>query len=127
VDPDGCVAEFGKRTKEFMRIMRLLGSLILLGSCRVGDRTITRGADGDQDWARRLTAAVPLGTSADLARATMESNGFSCRVGQESGVDLWCDKTGAQRGLVQRHWRAVFKLERGQVTQAKASTDLLAP
>ena len=100
---------------------------IVLCSCGPADHSITRGADGENDWSRRLAAAVPVGTSADAARSTMERNGFGCRAIAATVADLQCDKTSARRGAVQRRWRALLSVDRGHVTAVRAVTALDAP
>jgi hypothetical protein len=105
----------------------LLVAGIVLGSCGPADHSITRGADGENDWSRRLAAAVPLGTRADSARSTMERNGFACSVMAGSVADLQCDKTSARNGVVQRRWRALLSMNRGQVIAVRAVTALDAP
>jgi len=96
----------------------------LLG-CR--DRSITRGADGEREWSRRLAGAVPLGTPAESAQAIMERNGFQCRAGADSVAYLWCDKMSAKINVVRRRWQAVLNLNRGQVFEVRAFTGLIGP
>ncbi len=97
----------------------------IASACRPGDSTITRGADGDRDWARRLATAVRIGTSADSARGILERNGFTCSAGQDSVAYVQCDKERNRRTVVYRRWRAVLNLDHGRVTAVKASTGLV--
>ena len=108
-----------------------LTSLLVAGtvlcSCGPADHSITRGADGENDWSRRLAAAVPVGTSADSARSTMERNGFACGAIAGTVADLQCDKTSPRRGVVQRRWRALLSADRGRVIAVRAVTALETP
>ena len=58
--------------------MRMSYALVLLLAACAGDRSITHGADGAPEWDRRLQAAIPVGTDAVAARATLEANQFHC-------------------------------------------------
>jgi hypothetical protein len=98
--------------------------LALLLACRPPDRTITRGADGENDWARILAAALPLGTSADSALALMRRNGFACHA---DSVQLQCDKSSTETNIVHRRWQALITLDHGLVTQVHPSTGLIRP
>ena len=99
---------------------------LLLGCSR--DVTITRGADGDSDWRRRAEAAVPVGTTLDIARATMEHNGFRCQTLPTGAEALSCDKLSEARlGLVRRRWQAGFTAVDGRVTAVRTSTGLTGP
>jgi hypothetical protein len=98
-------------------------------ACAPPDGTITRGADGEREWARNLAAAIPLGISGDSAQAVMERNGFRCHTGADSVVYLWCDKySGGRAAVVRRRWQAVLNLDDGRrVFEARASTGLIGP
>jgi hypothetical protein len=102
----------------------LLLPLLLLVACRPRDRTITRGADGENDWARILAAALPLGTSGDSALALMKRNGFDC---QADSVQVRCNKRSTGANIVQRRWQALITLDHGLVTQVHPSTGLIGP
>ena len=99
--------------------------LILLLAC--GDHTITRGADSEQEWGRRLAAVIPLGTRADTAQATMERNGFQCRTSADSVAYIWCDKMSSRFNVVRRRWQADLNLDRGRVFEVRAFTGLIGP
>src|SRR2546426_389057 len=109
--------------RAFLRVAPSV-ALLGLGAC---DRTITHGADGEPEWARRLIGAVPVGTRVDSARSTMERNGFQCSAGTDSVPHLWCDKTSGKHGLVHRRWQAVLNLDRDRVIEVRASTGLVGP
>jgi hypothetical protein len=100
----------------------LAAVLVLAGCAR--DSTITRGADGEKDWNRRLTAAVPIGMPAVAARALMERNGFECRwIPEPRG--LACDKRSERRlAGARRHWQATFAIREGQVIAVRSSTEI---
>ena len=103
----------------------LLCSVIL---CCARDSTMTRGADSESHWRRRLGAAVPIGTGLDDARVTMEANGFQCEAISSGTEALGCEKTSAARlGLVRRRWQAWFTAPDGRVTAVRSATALLQP
>jgi len=110
-----------------MRAFVVIAPSVALLGVAACDRTITRGADGDPEWASRLGTAVPLGTLVDSARSTMERNGFQCNVGADSAPQLWCDKTSGKHGLVHRRWHAVLNLDRDRVIEVRGSTGLVGP
>ena len=96
-------------------------------ACARPDRTITRGADGEPEWSRRLAAAVPRGISADSARSVMQRNGFRCQEGSDSVAYVWCDKL-SDRAIVQRRWQAVINLDsQRRVYEVRGSTGLIGP
>lgn len=103
-------------------------ALITAGfACAGLDRTITRGADGEPEWSRRLAAAVPLGISADSARSVMLRNGFQCQEGADSVAYIWCDKL-ADKAVVKRRWQAVINLDsQRHVYEVRGSTGLIGP
>jgi ketosteroid isomerase-like protein len=108
------------------QLSTLLLCAALLGCAR--DATITRGADSDRHWTRRLEAAVPVGTPLDSARATMERNGFRCESNPTAVEALWCEKTSSARlRAVRRHWQAWFTVVDGRVTAVRCETELRRP
>lgn len=111
------------------RAARLLVVASVLVACAGCDRSITHGAAGKRDWARRLAAAVPVGISADSARALLERNGFQCQAGADSVASLWCEKaSGGRAKIVRRHWQAVLTLDaEHRVAEVRASTGLVGP
>jgi len=110
-----------------MRI-RQVAAVLVCGVivCCARDSTITRGADGDSHWRRRISAADPVGTSLDDARVTMEANGFKCETISSGAEALGCEKTSAARlGVVRRQWQAWFAAADGRVTAVRSATTLL--
>ena len=98
----------------------------LLG-CAAPDRSITRGADGAQDWQRHLSSAVPLGMSEDAVFALMERNGFHCNSQSGSIPSVYCDKVSKNQP-VHRTWQAIVSLDRNhRVTAVRGSTGLIGP
>lgn len=96
-------------------------------SCAAPDRSITRGADGAQDWQRHLSAAIPLGMSEDAVWAVMQRNGFHCNSGSSSIPSVYCDKVSKTQP-VHRRWQAIVSLDRThRVTAVRGSTDLVGP
>jgi hypothetical protein len=106
---------------------RVALTALLFSLLGCGDRSITRGADGEREWSRHLAAAVPLGTPAESAQATMERNGFQCRAGRDSVAYLWCAKMSSTVNVVRRRWQAVLNLDQGRVFEVRASTGLIGP
>ena len=110
--------------------LRKTGTLVVVAAslaCALPDRTITRGADGAPEWARRLTAAIPLGISGDSARSVMVRNGFRCQEGADSAAYIWCDKL-SNKAVVKRRWQAVISLNSQHVVyEVRASTGLIGP
>jgi hypothetical protein len=106
------------------RAFILLPLLLLLVACKPRDRTITRGADGENDWARILAATLPLGTSEDSALALMKRNGFDC---QADSVQVSCNKSSTGANIVHRRWQALVTIDHGLVTQVHPSTGLIGP
>jgi hypothetical protein len=103
-----------------------MSALIVLAAC-TGDRTITRGAKREVDWQRRLASAVPVGTSQEAARRSLEKNGFHCPVAQARDT-LWCDKwSGGRLTVVKRRWQAVLRLDSGRVADVRGTTGLVGP
>ena len=91
------------------------------------DRTITHGADGPADWAKRLSSAIPLGITGDSARAVMVRNGFRCQDGVDSVAYIWCDKESG-KSIVKRRWQAVINLDPlHSVSAVRGSTGLVGP
>ena len=113
------------RTKVMSYLMLYVGIAVV--ACAAPDRTITRDSDGDAAWSRRLAATVPVGMSADYARAIMLRNGFDCHDGADSSAYIWCSKMSGP-GIVQRRWQAVIVLNaEGVVAVSRASTGLIGP
>jgi hypothetical protein len=109
------------------KIVGRLGLLVATVACAASDRSITRGADGESDWSRRLAAAIPLGIPADSARSTMQRNGFDCHDGVDRVAYIWCDKL-SNKPVVKRRWQAVIKLNsRRVVYEVRGSTGLIGP
>jgi hypothetical protein len=93
-----------------------------------GDRSITRGADGSAEWARRLESAVTIGIARDSARAILERSGFRCQTQSSGAASLWCDKeSGGRFAIVRRRWQALLAIEDGHVTAVHATTGLIGP
>jgi hypothetical protein len=104
-----------------------LGTAVAALACAGSDHTITRGADGEQDWSRRLAAAVPLGIPADSARSVMQRNGFRCYDGADSVAYIWCDKS-SDKAVVKRRWQAVINLDSQRVVyEVRGSTGFIGP
>lgn len=104
----------------------LFTSVFVAGCAR--DQTITRGADGQNDWNRRLTAAVPIGMSAVAARALMERNGFQCQFIAKPQRPLWCEKHSDSRlAGIHRRWQATFQVQDEHIVAVRASTGLVRP
>ena len=125
-------ADFGVRPLRAMTNGRVVGLMLLAAmvvACGGCDRSITHGADGEREWARRLAAAVPLSTPADSALVIMKRNGFDCQAGADSAAYLWCEKeSGGRTTIVRRRWRAVLGLDaRQRVFVVRASTGLIGP
>lgn len=95
-------------------------AVLLLGGCRL-DRTITHGADGRQEWDRRLHAAVPVGMEEGAARSLMHRNGFRC---ETRPARLSCDKWSRNRG-VRRRWMADLRVRGGRVTEVRSNTAIV--
>jgi hypothetical protein len=92
------------------------------------DETITRGADGANDWKRRVEAAIPLGISEDSARSVLIRNGFNCRAFDSTDSTVWCDKEpGGRFEIVRRRWQATIHFESGRVNRVESSTGLIGP
>src|SRR5690242_6619256 len=108
-----------------MRILPYAAAATFLASC-ASDHSITEGADGAAEWQRRLANAIPVGTLADSARATMERNGFTCAYGADIAAHVWCDKSSG-RQPVSRRWQAMLMLDSGRVATVKGSTGLVGP
>jgi len=101
--------------------------LFIALACGNRDTSITHGADGQPEWSRRLSAAVPLGISVDSAGRIMESNGFRCREGADSVFYLSCEKLSS-KAVVQRRWQAVLNLDaRRRVYGVRGFTALIRP
>ena len=116
------------RCSGLWRLAPLASAALLAAVGCARDRSITRGADGAHDWERRLADAVPVGTPAGAARATLERNGFRCQAPDSVGAPLWCDKwSRGQFAVVRRRWQAVLELEGERVVAVKATTGLTGP
>jgi len=99
---------------------------VLLGCAR--DATMTRGADSESNWRRRVEAAIPAGTALADAHATMERNGFRCESIATGAEALGCEKVATTRfGVVRRRWQAWFTAVDGRVTGVRSATALLGP
>jgi len=110
-----------------MRTASVTVLLYIALACANRDTSITHGADGQPEWSRRLTAAVPLGIPVDSARRIMEINGFQCREGADSVSSLWCDKRSG-KSIVERRWQAVINLNaQRRVYEVRGSTSLIGP
>ena len=109
-----------------MRSLVTLLAIVVFAAC-ARDQTITRGAEGSHEWQRRLAAAVPLGTSPDSARASLETNGFRCPPAQSRDT-LWCDKwSGGRFAIVRRRWQAVVRFDGGGVADVRGTTGMVGP
>jgi hypothetical protein len=107
--------------------MRMSYALVLLLAACAGDRSITHGADGAPEWDRRLQAAIPVGTDAVAARATLEANQFQCGSADSLG-GFRCDKWSGRRwAVVRRRWYAGIEVRGGRVTAVRSRTDLTGP
>ena len=107
------------------RYMSLIMAALL--GCAAPDRSITRGADGELDWQRHLSSAVPLGMSEDSVIAVMTHNGFRCNSLTDSALSIHCDKMSNSKP-VRRRWQAIVSLDRyHRVTAARGSTGLIGP
>jgi hypothetical protein len=107
------------------RYMSLIVAALL--GCAAPDRSITRGADGAQDWQRHLSSAVPLGMSEDAVFALMQRNGFRCNSQTDNGPSIHCDKMSNSQP-VHRRWQAIVNLDRNhRVAAVRGSTGLIGP
>ena len=102
--------------------------LSLVTACR-HDQSITRGADGGNDWNRHLADAVPVGMSMDSARTVLTSNGFQCSLGTDTARYFRCDKTsGGLLPLARRRWIALLYIDQqNRVSGVRATTGLIGP
>jgi hypothetical protein len=92
------------------------------------DETITRGADGANDWKRRVEAAIPLGISVDSARSVFAHNRFNCGAFEAADSTMWCDKeSGGRFEIVRRRWQATVHFQSGRVNRVESSTGLTGP
>ena len=95
--------------------------------CAAPHRSITRGADGGQDWQRHLSSAVQLGMSEDSVFAVMQRNGFRCNSQTDSSPSIYCDKISNSQPM-HRRWQAIVSLDRNhRVTTVRGSTGLIGP
>ena len=109
---------------KFTNLSGILLCVVLSGCAR--DLTITRGADSESHWRRRIETAVPIGTMMDEARVIMERNGFGCAPSPAGPEALVCEKLSAVRlGLVSRRWQAWFTVADNRVTAVRSSTGLI--
>jgi hypothetical protein len=112
------------------RLSGLLSLLVLCGALLgcTHDTTITRGADSDSHWRRRIAAAIPAGTALETARSTMQGSGFQCEPTPTGAEALACEKVSKTHlGGVRRRWQAWFTAVDGRVTAVRSSTELLGP
>jgi hypothetical protein len=115
---------------ERIMTIRQLSTLLLCGAILgcARDGTITRGADSESHWVRRVGAAVPIGTTLDSARATMQGNAFRCEAIPTGAEALGCEKVSTTRlGVVRRRWQAWFTVVDGRVTAVRSATAVLGP
>lgn len=103
-------------------------SLTLTAACH-RDNSITRGADGDNDWNRRLAAAVPIGMAMDSARTVLTRNGFQCSVGADSVRSFRCEKeSGGRFNFARRRWIAILEVDpQNHVSGLRSSTGMIGP
>jgi hypothetical protein len=87
-----------------------------------GDRTITHGADGANEWDRKLHAAVAVGTPVEDVVMLMQKNGFTCEGLAEGSATLTCQKESS--GAVTRHWQASFDVTDGKVAGIHSDTGI---
>ena len=106
---------------------KILFAVVFVLAC-AQDGTITRGADGANDWKRRVEAAIPLGISVDSARSVLTRNGFNCRPFESADSTVWCDKeSGGRFEIVRRRWQATLHFQSGRVKKVESSTGLTGP
>jgi hypothetical protein len=106
---------------------KLLLAVVFALAC-AHDETITRGADGPNDWKRRVEAAIPLGISVDSTRSVLTRNGFNCRPFESADSTVWCDKeSGGRLEIVRRRWQVTLHFKAGRVNKVESSTDLTGP
>jgi hypothetical protein len=106
---------------------KLLIAVVFALAC-AHDESITRGADGANDWKRRVEAAIPLGISVDSARSVLTSNGFNCRPFDSADSSVWCDKeSGGRFEIVRRRWMTTLRIGSGRVSKVESSTGLTGP
>src|SRR6478672_7938551 len=87
--------------------------IVTLVECRRRDESITRGADGGNDWNRHLATAIPIGMSMDSARTLLTRNGFQCSLGADTVRYFRCDKTsGGRLALARGRWIALLSIDR---------------
>lgn len=100
----------------------------LVVACR-RDNSITRGADGGNDWNRRLAAAVPIGMSMDSARTVLTRNGFQCSLGADTVRYFRCEKdSGGRFEFARRRWIALLYVDQGnRVSGVRATTGMIGP
>jgi hypothetical protein len=96
-------------------------ALLAAAACS-GDHTITHGADGSNDWDRRLKAAVAVGTPVEDAVMLMQKNGFTCEGLAEGSSTLTCRKESS--GAVTRRWQAMFDVKDGKVADIHSDTGI---
>jgi len=103
-----------------------LGVVFAIACAR--DQTITRGADGANDWKRRVEVAIPLGISVDSAKSVFARNAFNCGRFDSRDSTLRCEKdSGGRFEFVRRRWIAVLQIESGRVTRVESATGLIGP
>ena len=102
--------------------------VVVLAACR-RDTSITRGADGANDWNRHLADAVPIGMSMDSARTVLTRNGFQCSLGADTVRHFRCEKTsGGRVALARRRWIALLYIDQqNRVSSVRATTGMIGP
>jgi hypothetical protein len=112
--------------------IRVIHAALLLGliiACRRRDDSITRGADGANDWNRHLADAVPIGMSMDSARTVLTRNGFQCSLGADTVRYFRCEKNGGGRfEFARRRWIAILYIDQqNRVSRVHATTGMIGP
>jgi hypothetical protein len=102
--------------------------LALVVACH-RDSSITRGADGANDWNRHLADAVPIGMSMDSARTVLTRNGFQCSLGADTVRSFRCQKDGGGRfEFARRRWIALLYIDpQNRVSSVRATTGMIGP
>lgn len=106
-----------------------LALIVTLVQCRPRDESITRGADGGNDWNRHLAAAVPIGMPMDSARTVLTRNGFQCGLGADTVRYFRCQKDGGGRfEFARRRWIAILYIDQqNRVSGIRATTGMIGP
>ena len=102
--------------------------LALVSGCR-RDNSITRGADGGNDWNRHLGDAIPVGMSMDSARTVLTRNGFQCSLGADTVRYFRCEKDrGGRFAFARRRWIALLYIDqKNRVSGVRATTGMIGP